>query len=791
MNRMLLREMAGTKGQFFAAAAVILAGITMYAACYMSYKNLKNSMDTYYQQYRFLDYYAQAESISSQVVSRITEVKGVREAAGRICTDIGADMGEDTRVTLRLISVPDGKTPPVNDLFLISGRYPKPGHRQECLISQKFAEYYRLEAGSKEKDRGFIRAIIHGEAHEFRVVGVVASPEFVYAMKSCSSISPSAGDFGIVYINKSAARSILGREDSFNELHVLFREDADREAAIDAIEKALKACGFKTGIERKDQSSHIMFDGEVRQYEQIAYLFPALFLTVAALIIHVMLRRMVANQRSRIGVMKAFGYSDGSLLWYYIRYALLIAVVGSLPGAVLGTLLGRFVTGIYNQIFSIPVMQVSIYWEALLIGIALSAFFCLAAAWSSARRLMSIHPAQAMRPEVPDAGKRIWLDRIGILWSKLPFGWKMSVRNVFRNAQRALLTTLGIAFTIMFFIISFFFLDSIDFILTHHFFETQRQDYKVTFSRPVPYHQAMELKGTDGVRRLEPFAELPVQIRKDWRKEDTLVIGVSGRNRFYRVEDEVRQPVNISGKGIWVAQTLAEKLELTPGDLVQVKVYTASPMEKQVRIAGIIKQYAGFNSYMSLDEMAGLMDQERFATGVLLDVQYGWDRAVKKALFEYRTVESVESRMGAYNAFLSFMQLMYAFIAVMIVFGSIMGFAIVFNTTVINVMERQRELASLKVLGYTRKEIERTIYRENVMLGLLAVLPGVILGQTVSGALTAVFSTELFAMEVVIYPRTYLISILCVFVFIPFAVRANRKSISGLDMVEVLKNREG
>jgi putative ABC transport system permease protein len=151
----------------------------------------------------------------------------------------------------------------------------------------------------------------------------------------------------------------------------------------------------------------------------------------------------------------------------------------------------------------------------------------------------------------------------------------------------------------------------------------------------------------------------------------------------------------------------------------------------------------------------------------------------------------VEGRLNAFKSFMQFMDLMYVFVGLMITFGTIMGFAIIFNTTIINIMERRRELASLKVLGYTHREIENTILRENMLLGFIALVPGVMLGRWMSELFVRQFSNELFALEVVIYPRTYIITFLSVFVFIILAQLANKKNISGLDMVEVLKNREG
>ena len=785
LNRMLFREIGKTRGQFIAAAVVIFAGITMFAACYLSYRNLKNSMDYYYESYRFLDYYADASDITTETVKKVRELDGIKYAAGRICKDISADMGGEKRVTLRMISVPDGTRPTVNDVFVMSGGYLDASRQNSCLIDQKFAEYHQLGKGDT------IKVILGAKAYEFKINGAAASPEFIYALKSSASISPSAENFGILYVNESAAAGLLGFEGIYNQLHVVFDKDANRKNVINSVERILKPSGFISGTERKDQLSHIMFDSEVKQYEQIAYMFPALFLTVAALIIYVMLRRMISNQRIMIGSMKAFGYTNVRLLKHYGGYSVLIALIGAVPAVFAGIYLGKLITSMYNDIFSIPVMQFKTYWEVLLIGVFMSIGFCLLAGCSSARQVFGIMPSQAMRPETPGKGRHILLEKSKLIWGRLPFGWKMSIRNVFRNPQRTALTILGMVFTVMFFMVSLFFLDSIDFILTQHFVEFQRQDYKVVFNKPASYEDTLELNSIEGVARVEPICELPIEIKKGWRKVDTLLVGLSGKNTFYRLENQNLKPVGIPEKGILVAHVTAEKLNLMTGDLIVIKPYIGTAKERKIRVAGIVKQYVGFSAFMSMEQAAGVLGEEIFATGALLTVENGRDAEIKRSLFKNPAVESIENRNAAFLSFKTFMAMMYLFVTIMIVFGCIMGFAIIFNTTVINIMERRRELASLKVLGYSAREIERTIYRENLMLGVSALPPGVILGYAMCALLGRMFSNQVFAMEVVIYPRTFLITFSSIFIFILLAVKTNSRNISGLDMVEVLKNREG
>jgi putative ABC transport system permease protein len=370
-------------------------------------------------------------------------------------------------------------------------------------------------------------------------------------------------------------------------------------------------------------------------------------------------------------------------------------------------------------------MKTEIYTSVLFLGVLMSVCFCLLAGYSSAKRVLGIEPAQAMRSETPMSGKRVFLERVGFIWSRLSFGWKMSIRNIFRSRTRTLFTIAGMMATIMFFMVSLFFLDSIDYLLYQNFCVFQRQDYKISFAGPASYYDALELRNIEGIRTVEPILELPVELKNGWKKENTLLVGITEENDFYRLVDTRFMPVKLPREGMLMAHTIAEKLGIETGDTVQVKLYMGKTLEKHVKVAGIVKQYAGFSCYMNIDELGRLSEEGRFATGALADIRPDKGDMAAEELFDISGIETVEVRNDVFKDFEQFLQLMDTFVGFMIFFGKIMGFAIIYNTTVINIMERRRELASLKVLGYSAREVENTILRENIMIGTISIIPGI------------------------------------------------------------------
>jgi putative ABC transport system permease protein len=784
LNRMLFREIKGSKAQFIAAIIVVALGISMFTAALISYRNLKNSKDYYYEQYKFLDYYAAAKAIDMEGINKIKALEGVKSAEGRVSVDASTDMEEAKRVTLRLISLPEGRRPEVNNIYVAKGNYLN-SNKDSCLVSKSFAEYYKLEPGNT------IKISFNNKKYELFIEGIAESPEYIYEIKSAASPAPSPEEFGIAFIKESKLKEIADTNGLYNEIHITFNNNAEKGQLVRNIEEKLKPYGFIGGALREDQISNAMVSNEIDEMEEIAVMFPALFLTVAAMIIYIMLRRIISNQRAMIGVMKALGYRNKRILLHYILYAFFIALIGSVLGTILGMGLGIALTDMYTEIFSIPVMSLKFYPDLFLVGAALSLIFCLAAGYSSAKRVLKIEPAEAMRSEAPKTGRKIMLENIKFIWNRLSFGNKMSIRNVFRNRKRAVLTAFSTSLTIMFIMVAMFFMDSIDYILDQHFNKFQSQDYKISYSSPETTKVLDKLNSIDGTKKVEPLLEIPYQIKKGGKSEDTLIVGISKVSSMYSLFDMDKNPVPVPGEGILIADRVAENLSLNIGDTVTVKVKLDREIEKDIKVAGIVRQYTGFNCYMNLEELQSLTGAKDKFNGVLLKIDSGKDEEVKKELLKNSNISIIDGRQKTHDNFNKLMEFMYVFFIVMIAFGSLMGFSIVFNTTVINVMERKRELASLKVLGYSKKEIVRTLFKENMLLGIFALVPGLIIGRIMCSVFAKQFSNDFFSIEVYVSPRTYIISILSMFIFIILAQYANRKNIVGLDMIEVLKDREG
>lgn len=787
LNRMLFREILKTKWQFIAAAAVIFAGIAIFSATIISYRNLKDSMDYSYEKYRFADYSAETYGykISPGVIDEVRKVDGVKSAMGRISADAAADIEDETRVPVRIVSVPDRGQPEINGLYVLSGNYLSNGTKNQCLVSSRFGKYY----GHKEKQN--INTLINSKDYSFEIAGLVSGPEFFKLMKSPSSISASDGDFGLIFIKESDARNIFGTSGMYNQLHVIFKKDADSEKTMHKIEDILKPYGLMTGTPRGQQLSHIMISDDVEQVKAIATVLPIVFLIVAAAIIYIMQRRIISNQRTMIGSLKALGYTDRRILWHYIKYSVILSFVGAVPAIIAGQFLGKLMTLVYLQLYDLPELQSKIYFDTFFIAIALSLVFCTAGGYNAAKRVLKIEPAQAMRSEAPKAGKRILLEKLGFIWRNLSFSWKVTLRNIFRNRQRSFLTIMGFMFTVILFVVMFSLTDTVDYVIDLQFNVSQKQDFTVNLKKPMPYNDSISIKELDGIGKVEPLLESPVEINKGTAKKQVKLIGLDGNSSLYKFTDKNGKSISVPQNGILIAKSLANKLAANVGDEVNIKYFFGDIKEGKVKVAGIIRQAVGFDCYMNLNEMSEQLKTPKTSTSLLIQVSKSDKDKLEKVLQQNPLFESVESKEKAYNTIKSLMALIYYVVGFMVVFCVIMGFSIIFITTIINLTERGRELASMKVLGYTDSEIGRTLLRENIILGIIALIPGLILGQLVCGLIIPELNSRIMYLEAIVSIKTYIITALSVLLYILLAQLSIRKSIKKLNMVEVLKNKEG
>ncbi len=786
LSRKLMRDLWQAKGQFISVLILIIIGVMFYSGINATYRNLTRTSEDYYDNYRLGDLWVTFYRAPENAEEKVKSLSCVKMATGRIVQDAKINISEENNnATIRLVSLPDVKRDIVNDIVIKAGGYFSEAASNQCLVEEEFFNANNLDVGDD------IYPIINGREVKLTVAGSVKSPEYVYTLKDSGEFMPDNEKFGIVYIKKSFEQAVFGYEGSINDLSVILQEGTDVKKAKDEVKDLLKDYTVTGIIERKDQSSYRMLNEEIKGLETFGGFFPVLFFIVAAAIIYITMGRIVQNQRTQIGVMKAFGFSDSEVLLHYLSYSAILAVTGSIIGSVFGVFLGKAFTELENMYFKLPSTDMHLYPELAVPASLLTLLFCLLAGYNSCKKVFRIMPSEAMRPEAPAKGRKILIEKITVFWKSLRYNWKMILRNVFRYKRRTLLSSVGVIFAVAITFIALAMNDSVNYLIDQQYTNIQNYDIKVSFSRLLNMEEIRIISNLPYVEKLEPVVETSVEVSKGWRKKDIAFTALISDPEIYRVIDKNGNPVMLPDNGILVPDRISEELGLNIGDTAQLKPYVPGKDKKDVQIKGIIVQYLGNSAYCSMESIDRLFGEGRFANSAVirLDSSEHENQVIEK-LKEMPAVGSVQSKSDSQENLVKNMGMMTSMIGVMIVLAAVLSVAVIYNIAVINIFERQRELATMKVLGFKDSEVRSLIFYENYLITVFGILLGLPLGKWVGHFLLSMFQTDMYNIPFIAGPGIYVLTAVLIIGFTIFANCILSKKIKAISMVEVLKSNE-
>jgi putative ABC transport system permease protein len=524
---------------------------------------------------------------------------------------------------------------------------------------------------------------------------------------------------------------------------------------------------------------------EVDSLEQMSAAITLLFLVVAAVIINLMLSRIVKNDKMSIGVLKALGYNNFDILAHYTKYSLLIGLAGSVPGILLSIPLAEAFANIYVLYLNIPLLEMRIYYIYIVYGIILTGVFCIISGLMGARGVLKIMPADSMRPEAPKAGGRIWLEGVRFIWEKITFSWKVVIRNILRNKKRAGFLTVGIALTYGITMVPVFMSSVWGNMFLQHYGEFQTMDYNIDFAQPMDRNAIRELDRLLEADIIEPKAEIFLELRNGWKKEAVSVIGLQQDTEFYNFQSPDGQVLELPRDGVLLTESLAKTLDVKVGDEILLESFLPDSEGKYEVVRGITKQYLGSNAYMSIEELNELVGEKGMVTGVLLASE---DEVALK-LRNVKNIGQVQGVADMKNSFLEFMDMIIYSVGVMMLFGAILGFAIVYNVTVVSINERLMEFSSLRVLGFDKKEVYRMITRENGLVSFFGIALGIPVGYGMCYGIATGVSNDLFTIPVIVTPGSYAITAAATLLFVSAAQLATIRKIYRLNLLDALKSR--
>lgn len=783
LQRKLLRNLWTMKGQGSAIALVIATGIAMYVMAFSTIDSLQATQEGVYLQQRFADVFAPLKRAPEALAERLADVDGVAALETQVRAPLNIQLADfPDPVTGIALSLPDGRQPALNQLYLRSGHLPDALSADQAVISEAFAEAHDLHPGDS------LAVVINGRYRSLLISGVALSPEFIYQIRP-GDLVPDFARYAVIWMNRSALAAAYGMEGSFNQVNLRLAPGSSADAVIAALDTLLAGYGGLGAYGRSDQMSHRYLEEELQQLAVMARLLPLIFIGVAAFLLNVVTARLISTQREQIAVLKAFGYSNWQVGMHYVQWVMAIVLLGSLIGIAFGVWLADGLGTLYQEYFRFPWLTRELRPGVLMGGVAIAAGAALLGTLKALQGAVSLPPAEAMRPEAPAHYRRTLIERLGIRGLSQPA--RMILRNLERQPVKSLLSVTGIAFAVALMMLTGFQRGAVNHMLDVQFRIAQQQDVSVSFTDPVNQRALQSLLALPGVYHAEGRRLVPAVLTNGHLEYRGALQGRPLNNRLTRVLDQQLRPIEIPAQGVLLTDHLARMLDLSPGDTLQVRVLDGRRQQLTFPVVGVVTEFVGVGAYVSLDYLARMLGEAPSINMALLAVDQSAQEGLHQQLEQMPKVLGVTLRSHSISAFNELMdESILVFTLFSMLLAGLIAFAVAYNNARVAFAERGRELASLRVLGFTRLETAYILLGELLLLSLLALLPGFALGAALSWLLTLGMQTDLYRVPLILTPSTFATAAVVVLLATALSALFIWNKLARLDMVSALKAAE-
>jgi putative ABC transport system permease protein len=668
----------------------------------------------------------------------------------------------------------------LNDVHLYRGRYIAPDRDDEVIASVKFATANSLRVGEN------LAVVVNGRWKRLRVVGIGSSPEYIYEMGPGGFIVDNRR-FGILWMRREALAADGGMVGAFNDVSLLLWS-RDREAeVIAALDAVLAPYGGIGAYGRARQTSAEVLDSEMRQLDAMALVFPVFFLGIAAFLLNVVLSRLIATQRGEIGTLKAFGYTDREVSIHYLGFAIMSVALGSVLGLIGAVWMGNWFTGIYADFFGFPTLVHRTQWSVSAVGIGVSGGAALFGALWAVRGAARLPPAEAMRPPAPARFSASLIERLRVGRTFSP-GTLMVIRNLTGRPFRTIASMIGIGLASAILVAGIYPFDGIDRMIDVQFKQAQRENLSVTFVSPRGPRALHELDALPGVHRVEGVRSAAVRLRHLQHVRTAAIVGIDADATLRELVDMDGGRYALPGDGLVLTSALAKALEVRIGGLVDVQLLEVGRRTRPVRIVGVIEEPIGLGGYMERGALNRLLREGDVITGANLVVDPSAEQELYARLKRMPLVVAASSRRAMLDYFERTIAESILISAGIVIFAAgIIAIGVIYNNSRIAISERGRELASLRVLGFTRREVSGLFLGEQAAITLSGLPIGAVAGLGFAAILAAAFATERHRFPVIIEPSTYAYSIGVVLLVAAGVAFIVRRRLDRLDLIATLK----
>jgi len=780
----LMRDVKRLWAQALAIALVMAGGVATVLLAVGSHHSLEETRIAYYERYSFADVFAQVRRAPNTVIRDIEDIPGVASVEPRIAQLALLNIPNFREpATGEFISLPHKREQALNRLYMRQGRLPDPASEHEVVVNESFANAHGFKPGSS------FSAVLNGRRRELTIVGIALSPEFIYAVGP-GDIMPDDRRYGIVWMPERALAGAYNLKNGFSSVAVKLLPGASEAEVIRRLDDILERFGGRAAYGRRDQTSHAWLEHALDMLNNMSRTLPPIFLLVAAFLVNLTLGRLVALEREQIGLMKAIGYTNRAIAMHYLKFVLTIALVGIAIGSLIGTWLGRYVTQIYGDFFRFPFLLFSRDVSTYLVGAALVLLASVAGASRALRQVVSLPPAVAMQPSAP-ATYRHLLPTTSLLDRVVMQPTVITLRNIARHPGRTVFTTLGIAMATGIIVVSLFMRDTMEQLVDVTFFLADRQDATISFGERRSTDVVYQIAHLPGVLAAEPSREVPIRIRRGSVERRVILSGKMSDAELSRIIDVNLQPVIPPEEGLALSGLLARLLGVRVGDTVEIDLLEGKRRTVTLPVAATVEDYFGLKAMMDARALTRLLREAPAVNTVNVSV----DPNALDAFYAKVKAAPIVSGLALQRASLANFRNTTAIIvttmaSIYTALAATIAFGVVYNSARISLSENARDLASLRVMGFTRGEAFRILLLELALLTLLAQPLGWAIGYGLAWVMKTQLASEIMRVRLVVENLTYALTSMIVIAAALFSALVVRSRVYALDLVSVLKTRE-
>jgi putative ABC transport system permease protein len=784
LDRKLWRDLRRMKGQVLAVALVMACGLAMMIMARSLIFSLESTRREYYEANRFAQVFAHLKRAPNALVARVAALPGVAEVQAGLSVQVTLDLaGLDEPASGMVRSLPDYEGPRLNRLFLRAGRWLAPGGRGEVLVGEAFAGANGLRPGDT------IALLLNGRREEFAIAGIVLSPEFIFESRPGAAL-PDNRTYGVFWMSYRELAYAFDLYGAFNYLSLTLAPGASERPVIAELDRLLTPYGGRGAYGRSDHPSHIRVSDEIHVLSTLAIGFPVVFLSVAAFMTNAVLSRLLALQREQIAILKAFGFTNARIVVHFLKFAFVMVAAGTVVGASTGVALGHQLVEMYHRFFRFPELEFRLDQSALPVALGVSAAAAMAGVFSAVRRAARLPPAEAMRPEPPARYRPALVERTGVA-HVLSHTFRIAVRNLERKPVQALFTIAGLALATGIMIVPNCFRDGVKEVLDFQWDVVQRQDVTLGLVEPAANKVIHLLGQLPGVVSVEPVRHAFVRLRFGHRHRQLGIQGLPEGGLHSRIIDAAYRQVPVPRQGLALSSKLADVLGARVGDEIIVEALEGRRLIRTVPLIGLAEDFAGLAAYMDLHSLNRVLGEGDVVTGASFNVDPARRGEFLKSLKGIPRVgwvaikESLRSNFRQTTAAsIGLIQMIYLAFAIVVAFG------VVYNNARISLAERAHELATLRVIGFSQREVGAVLVTELVILALIAVPIGLLLGTGFATAILRTVNTETVRVPLVLTAGNYAFAVLIVTVASTLSALFVLRQLDHLNLVGVLKAPE-